>query len=112
MYMFFSVYAGASRFPLLEIQPMDSYCSNSVPVTEEVGEECFLLKINPQESQLSRPFLPFIAGLKGSASHRPFPSRRWQLRDAALLPTELARSLLPVPGAVPSPAIPLAFSGP
>lgn len=87
--LFLSVYPGASRFPLLEIQLMDSHRSNSAPVTEE-REECFLLKINAQKGRLSRSFLPFIASLKGSTSHRPFPSRHRQLRDAALLPVDPA----------------------
>lgn len=69
------------------------------------GRGMLLAKNKTREGRLARPFLPSIASLKGSTSHHPFPCRRRQRRDAAVP----VRSPLPVPGAVPSPAIPLAF---
>ena len=103
--MFLSVHQGAIRFPLLEIQPMDSHCSNLSPVTEELGEECFLLKINA-----------------GRLAMKNFSAFHCQIRRLHLALSFRLQALPAVgccpptqrPGQVSAShgAIPLAFSGP
>lgn len=60
-YVSSSVFTQEQALSPLEIQPVDSHRSNPAPVAEEVGEECFSLKINAGQSRLPRPFLLFTA---------------------------------------------------